>query len=314
MEGQQTPVTQPNAPQPPAAVPNKGYLKWAAVGVAALIAIGLIIFTIYLFASNGSGLSSSSSSNAQSTAPKAEVKALTIYDWWTSPSESAAFNALKGVFTTNYPDVAVVAAPVTGGAGFQMITTIRSLMAAGEGPDAFQMHAAYEAEPYFQAGMLSPVDYIWSSSGLASATPKVIQDMNKFNGRYYSVPVDLHRSNIVWYNKALLDKNGIDSSTLTTWDAFFAAADKLRANGVQYPIQQAQSWTVAQTFETIIAGSDIGFYEDWVNGKVTSATDPRMIAALTTLKRYLSYTNPDSSTLPWDQAVDRIIKAKAPSI
>jgi glucose/mannose transport system substrate-binding protein len=278
--------------------------------------VKIVIFVVIVLALAGtsilfyrffSGNNQSSSSKSQIT-PQQEVNALTIYDWWTSPSESTAIHDLINVFEAQYPDVAIAASPVTGGAGFNMMPVVSSLAAAGQAPDAFQMHAGYEARPYFDAGLLSQIDDIWSSQGLKQVMPDIIQQMCQFDGHFYSVPVDVHRSNVIWYNKKILDRYHIDPATLTTWNALFSAADKLRANGISTPIQMGESWTAAQVFETMVAGEGIDFYQDWINGKVTSSDDPKMIDALKTFKKYLSYTNSDSGSLTWDAAVDRVVK------
>jgi len=144
---------------------------------------------------------------------KPEVDALTFYHWWTSASESAAINSLITVFTTKYPSTAVMPSPVVGGAGYSMMGIIRPLVLAGEAPDAFQMHAGYEARPYFDAGLLNPIDGIWQSENLEAVIPPVVRDMCKFDGHYYAVPVDVHRANVVWYNTKLLEKNNIDPAS-----------------------------------------------------------------------------------------------------
>lgn len=240
-----------------------------------------------------------------------EVNALTFYHWWTSPGESVAIKSLIDVFSKKYPDVAIVAAPVVGGAGFKMFPIINSLISGGEGPDAFQMHAGYEARPFFDADLLSPINYIWESEQLESKIPKVLQDMNKFNGSYYSIPLTVHRSNVVWYNKILLDKYKIDTTKINTWDDLFAIADKLRTEGIQYPIQMGEAWTAAQVFETIIASQGIDTYEDWINGKITSENDERIINASSIFKKYLSYVNKDNVGLAWDEAIRRVIKKES---
>lgn len=276
--------------------------------LAVLVAVvaAVIAYTAYRFVKK----SSSFGQKGIGITSKKEVNALTFYDWWTSPSESAALQKLVKVFAEKYPDVAIVAAPVVGGAGFKMLPVVTSLAEAGESPDAFQMHAGYEARPYYDAGLLSPIDDIWQSEGLERVIPSVIQDMSKFDGHYYSVPVNVHRSNVVWYNKILLDKNGIKPTALTTWDAFFRAADKLREHGVAYPIQMGESWTVAHTFEQVVASMGVDFYADWINGKVTKEDDANLVEALTIFKRYLSYVNPDHKSISWDAVIKRIIKGE----
>jgi len=153
--------------------------------------------------------------------------------------------------------------------------------------------------------------FIWKSENLETVIPKAIQDISKFKGNYYSIPIDVHRNNVVWYNKSVLDKAGVNPATLKDWDTFFAACDKLKAAGIKYPIQMGQTWTATHVFEDIIASQGPQFYQDWANGKVSSPTDPRMSQALTIFKQYLSYTNPDSANTPWDEAVNRVIKGES---
>ncbi|MBN2087206.1 carbohydrate ABC transporter substrate-binding protein [Candidatus Peregrinibacteria bacterium] len=242
---------------------------------------------------------------------ESEIDALTFYHWWTSPGESAAINALIDVFIKKYPDTAVMPTPVTGGGGFSMLGIIKPLVNAGEAPDAFQMHAAYESKPYYDAGLLKQIDDIWESEDLESVIPKIVQDMNKFEGHYYSVPIDIHRSNLVWYNKLLLSQNNINPDNLTTWDLFFNACETLKASGVEYPIQMGESWTASHVFEQIVASMGIDFYEDWVNGKITSLDNPKLLEALRIFNKYLSYVNSDYSELSWNSATARVIEGES---
>jgi len=95
---------------------------------------------------------------------------------------------------------------------------------------------------------------------------------------------------------------------LKTWDDFFAACDKLKAAGVTYPIQIGETWTQSHVIEQIFASQGIDFYQDLVNGNITSADDPRLVKSFEIFKKYLSYTNTDASGNSWDVATKRIIK------
>ena len=238
---------------------------------------------------------------------------LEIYHWWTSGGEKAAIDALVDVFEDEYPDVAVIQSPVAGGAGYVMKAVMKSLVLAGEAPDAFQMHAGYEGKPYFDAGYLEPISDLWEEEEWEDVFPEVVRDMVNFEGEYYAVPVNIHRPNVVWYNKPLLDAKGIDPATLTTWDAFFDACETLRGPHLEYPIALGDvgKWTDTHVLEQIIAGEGIDFYEDWINGEVTSATDPKLLDALETFKTYLGYANEDHAALTWDEAIKRVITGDA---
>jgi glucose/mannose transport system substrate-binding protein len=249
---------------------------------------------------------------ASATEPAAGRRMLTFYHWWTAPSEAAALNALIAQFNKKYPDVTVSATVVlehdvrTAG----LFSTVSSNVRAHRPPDAFQMDAGYAAQPFFDAGLLSPIDDVWASEGLARVIPPFIAEMSKYDGHSYSVPVGVHRMNVVWCNRKLLDKHQIKPSTLTTWDAFFKAAETLRAGGVRYPIQMGESWTANHVFQCIIASLGLSAYEDWMNGKITAADDPRLLSALKILARYLSYVNADNAGLDWSVATQRVIKGE----
>jgi glucose/mannose transport system substrate-binding protein len=244
-------------------------------------------------------------------APTADV--LEIYHWWTSGGEADAINALVAYFNTQYPNVTVIQSPVAGGAGYVFKSVIKPLVLAGEAPDSFQLHAGYEGMPYYNGGYLDPITSLYADQGWESVFPQVVLDMVKFGNDYYAVPLDIHRANVVWYNKAVLTAHGINASTLTTWTAFFAACDKLVAEGVAHPISlgDTDKWEATHVLEQIIASEGIGFYQDYVNGKLTSPTNATLVDALTKFSTYLNYVNTDHATLTWDQATARVITGDA---
>ncbi|HEX9188957.1 MAG TPA: ABC transporter substrate-binding protein [Vicinamibacteria bacterium] len=233
-----------------------------------------------------------------------------IYHWWASSSETNALGALVKVFQARYPDVPEkrTFAPDRGGTLF---TVLPSLMRAGKPPDAIVMQTGYYMRPFIDARLLAPLDDLWASEGLERVIPATLRAMHTFDGHYYSVPINVQRTNLVWYNKRLLEKHGIDPATLTTWDRFFDAATRLRAAGVKAPLQLAASWTVGQLFESIMASLGIATYEDWVNGKIRSAKDPRLTEALGLLKRCSGFANKDHVGLDWTVALGRVARGES---
>ena len=242
---------------------------------------------------------------------KPELNTISVYHWWSSGGEAAAISALSQVFVDAYPDTAAMITPILGAGGMEMIAKIKPMILAHEAPDSFVAHPGYEILPYVNEGLLQPVDDIWASEYLEDYIPEAVQQTSKINGRYYTIPLDIHRSNLVWYNKTLTDKYGIDVSTLTDWDSFFEACDKLRDAGMQYPIQMGRTWTATYSFHNIVLSQGVDFYQDYINGKITSAEDPRLKKSLEIFKKYLSYVNPDSADISWNEATSRVIKGES---
>jgi glucose/mannose transport system substrate-binding protein len=237
-------------------------------------------------------------------------KPLVLYHWWSSPSERKALASLVGVFKARYPGATdkQVAAPDRGSALF---TVLQNLKRAGNPPDAVVMQAGYALRPFVDEGLLAPLDGLWASEGLERAIPPTLRAMHRFDGHYYSIPIDVQRTNLIWYNSRVLAKHGVDPAALVSWTAFFEAAGRLRAAGVASPVQLAAAWTVAQLFESIMASAGTATYEDWVNGKVRSASDPRLRDALGTLKRYASFANRDHAGLDWTVALRRVARGES---
>jgi glucose/mannose transport system substrate-binding protein len=250
-----------------------------------------------------------STAGATATIDAPTPRKLTFYHWWTSPSESAALAALVQLFNKKYPDVKV-SPIVLGDTVRPLFAAIKREAADNQSPDAFQANGGYAAQVFFDAGLLAPIDDIWTHDKLNESIPTIICEMSRIGSHYYSVPINVHRANVVWYNKPLLDKYKIDPSTLTTWDAFFAATQTLKAAGVRSPVQMGKTWAVNLVFEDVIASLGIGAYEDWSNGKITAPDDPRLLKAFSILGRYLAVVNEDHTETSWDDAIHRVMKGE----
>ncbi|MGD0027673.1 MAG: extracellular solute-binding protein [Candidatus Bathyarchaeia archaeon] len=239
---------------------------------------------------------------------------LEIYTWWTSGGELSALNALIGVYKNAYPNVTVIPTAVAGGAGTAFKLLIKPLVLAGEAPDAFQVHAGYEMEPYVSGGYLDPINDLWSSQGWDNVFPAVLKQNVNFSGNYYGVPVDIHRSNVVWYNKYILAGNGINVN-ITTWDQFFAACKQLSQNTTLtsdpnfsvVALGDADTFGDAHVLEQMMAGEGMPFYQDFINGKMTNSSNPTFLHAINNFALYLNYTNANHLSLTWDAATARVI-------
>lgn len=247
--------------------------------------------------------------------PSKPETTLTIYDWWTSGGEHDAIEALIHQFNVLHPNITVIEYAVAGGAGSIMQSVVKPLVLAGQAPDAFQMHAGYEGYPYYAGGYLEPITSLWTAQNWEHYIPPVVAQMCKFGSAYYAVPVNIHRVNVLWYNLTILTANGINPSTLTSWSALYTACNTLKANATLMarpgfsPIALGDSgpWAAEHVFEQILVSEGVGFYQDWVNGKVKSPTNSTLVDALTKFQTYLTYVNTNHAALTWDQAVSRLM-------
>ena len=97
---------------------------------------------------------------------------------------------------------------------------------------------------------MEPLDFIYKQVGFNKIMPKQLISQITYKGHLYSVPVNIHRANVLWYNPAVLRKAGITTSP-KTWAQFIAALKKAKAAGV-IPLASASSGRRSTCFETVM--------------------------------------------------------------
>ena len=231
---------------------------------------------------------------------------LVVGSWWTAGGEAEGLNGMFGIYETKYPDVEIVNATVAGGAGTNFKAVLATRLIGGDPPDTFQLHAGLEVETYSPEQYLEPIDAIYASEGLETAFPPDLLTLLKYKDHYWGVPVNIHRSNVLWYDKAVFEANGLTAPT--TFDEFFAAAEALKAAGIApYVMGTKDGWEAPHIFEDVLAGT-LGAekYRGLWTG-ATPWTDAGVTQALENFKRMISYANDDHPALTWDGAGEYLI-------
>ena len=236
---------------------------------------------------------------------------LEMFSWWTTGGEEAGLKALYALYKKDHPNVEIVNQAVAGAAGSDAKAVLKSRMLGGDPPDAFQVHMGHELiDGYVAANQVEPLDDLYKSEGFDKAFPQGVLDIVSSGGHYWSVPVNIHRANVLWYNKKVFTDNNLTAPV--TFDDFFKVADALKAKGITaLALGDKVEFASAHLFETVLVGT-LG--PDDYKGLWTGKTDwngQKVTDALNTFKKMLGYINSDHSALTWDQANDQLIAGKA---
>ncbi len=244
------------------------------------------------------------------TAGEAMQNQVEVFSWWTGGGEAAGLEALIAVFNQEYPDIEFVNSAVAGGAGTNARAVLATRLQAGDPPDSWQGHAGQELiGTYVAAGQLEPLNFLYEEEGWYEVMPETLIPLISADGNIYSVPVNIHRANVMWINPTILAENGLDVPT--TLDEWFAAMDELQANGMDAPLALGEQWTVMHLFETVMLAS-LG--PDAYNGLWEGTTDWGSTAvnqALADFAQVLTYTNSDASALSWQDAAQLVVDGDA---
>ncbi|MDL2335517.1 MAG: ABC transporter substrate-binding protein [Chloroflexota bacterium] len=253
--------------------------------------------------------------SCQSDASKTPVE---VQGWWTTGGEANGFNKIIAMFNDANPTTCVYNAAIAGGAGSVAQGRIKAAVLAGLPPDTFQVHMGHELlDTYVNipgGSVMAPLDDLFAANGFNDQFPANVLAIISSDGHPYSVPLNIHRANELWYNKTIFAANNLQPPT--TWAEFETAAATLKTAGVT-PLAVGDSgiWANGMIFETVLIGT-LGadaFLGLWTGA--TSWDDPKVTEALNEYKKILDpangWINTDHSSLSWDQAADKLIDGSA---
>ena len=235
---------------------------------------------------------------------------LEIFSWW-SGDEGPALEALIALYGQEYPDVTVNNATVTGGSGVNARAVLKTRMLGGDPPDSFQVHAGEELTgTWVVANRMQSLNDLYEAQGWYEAFPQGLLDSLTYEGNIYSVPVNIHRSNVMWYVQSYLDD--WDITVPTTWQEFVDVCPTIQSNGVT-PLVVAEAWTVNHLWESVAVAS-LGA-DNWnalFSGELDPA-GPEVVAAWELFGQVLDCTNinDDAAGLSWQQAIDEVVIGNA---
>jgi glucose/mannose transport system substrate-binding protein len=239
-------------------------------------------------------------------------KKLEVFSWWTSGGEAAALDALFSTYKKQNPGVEIINATVAGGGGSAARPVLQTRLAGGNPPDTWQSHPGYELlGQYVEPGYCEEITELYKSDGWDKAFPKGLVDLMTKDGKVYAVLAGVHRGNVLWFNKKLLEKNGVTIGDKIGFDEFFAACAKLKQAGIPaLGVGDSGIWASAQLFENTLLGV-VGpqGWSDLFSGKM-KWDDPQVKKAMDYFAKMQDYLNPDHSALSWDQAIGALMEGK----
>jgi len=235
---------------------------------------------------------------------------LEIFSWWAG-DEGPALEALIALYNMRYPDVEVINATVTGGAGVNFRAVLKTRMLGGNPPDSFQVHAGQELiGTWVIANRMQDLTWLYEQEGWFGVFPQGLIDQLSYEGRIYSVPVNIHRAGVLWYIPDQLAEWGV--SVPTTLDEFYSVCADLQTRGIT-PLVIGEAWTVIHLWDQValsVLGAD-GYDALWTGG--LSPAGSEMIAVWDAFGRVLDCTNlhQNAAGLSWQQATDLLVAGDA---
>ena len=241
-------------------------------------------------------------------AANAEGHSVEVLHWWTSGGEAAALNVLKDDLETQ--GIGWTDMPVAGGGGEQAMTVLRARVTAGNPPTAVQ-GLGFDILDWANQGSLANLNTVAEAEGWDEVVPAALQKFAKVNGEWVSAPVNVHSTNWVWANKAVLDANGI--SVPETWEDFTAALETLAAAGLTPIAHGGQPWQDTSVFDAValsVLGTD-GYRSAFIDLDEATLGGDAMKEAFDRMAVIRANVDENFSGRDWNLATAMVINGEA---
>jgi glucose/mannose transport system substrate-binding protein len=236
---------------------------------------------------------------------------LEIFSWWAGGGEAAGLEALIARFNELYPEVTVVNSAVAGGSGVNARAVLATRMQADDPPGTFQVHAGSGLNDiWVPADKMETLNFLYEENGWMDQYPEGLLDLiSDDEGNIYAVPVNIHRSNVMWYVPGNLEEWGV--TVPATWDEFLTeTCPTLQEAGV-VPLSVGTTWTQIHLWENVaLAGLGVDGYNGLWNG-TTAWDSPEVVQVFETYGQILDCTNEDRDAIDWQPAAQMVAEGDA---
>jgi len=253
------------------------------------------------------------------------VTSTTFYTWWSTEGK-IALNHFIPVFEQYNPPYTVSLEIIPGAGGTNAKFTIVGMMEAGKPPAAFQVHFGPEMASY--ALITSPKDFvnftpIAVKMGLWTGAVTEVMLAGTFNGSMLSMPVNVHRGDLLYINIKLLREYNLPLPT--NLSTLIYDTVQLAQHGV-YPwmVPGADGgWDQLNLWQDIflsLAVQEYGLaggarlYNELAYGTINLANTSIQQLINETDELFLNFTSydyPGWQSLTWTQGLSDLIEGKA---
>ena len=237
------------------------------------------------------------------------AESVEVLHWWTSGGEAAALGVLKKDLESQgitWNDM-----PVAGGGGEAAMTALRARVTSGNPPSAVQA-LGFDITDWAKQGVVANLNDLAGKEGWDKVVPTALQKFSKHDGKWVAAPVNVHSTNWVWANKAVLDKAGVNTMP-QNWNEFIVALDKVQKAGYVGLAHGGQAWQDATLFDgVVLTTGGVDFYNKaFVQKDPKALNSATMVKAFDRMSQLRSYVDKDFSNRDWNLASAMVIEGKA---
>lgn len=229
---------------------------------------------------------------------------LTAISQWSAGSDGAAITALGKKFEEK--GGVWQHSPVPGFTT-EMMNKLRAQIIAGDPPACSQLKGP-EIAAWSKIAPTVDLDAVVAAAGYEKVVAPDLAKLHKPGGKWIALPLQIYSTNMLFLSKRAMDKAKADKPPVT-WADFNALAEKMKANGVTFPV--ANGGTRAddgQKFEASLAGISPAAYRAAIMNLDKQALEgPEIKAAFAQMRKITEWMDPNVGAQPYATNLKRFV-------
>jgi glucose/mannose transport system substrate-binding protein len=222
--------------------------------------------------------------------PDGRGSGIRFVHWWQDGDGGAGLNALLEGFRGRKPNESVVPEQES-----NLSMQVKSDILREEPPDVWVEWPGASMRPYRESRALADVSSVWKESGLEANCRSGPERAARDGDAYYTVPLNIHRSNVLFYRPRHLEDAGIDPGSIGDPEGFLTVLEQLGdGEGAPLILPLKNPWVALQLWETVLLGkTNAETLESILHGEAESHENV-IRESLALLDAYTEYAPDDS--------------------
>ena len=234
-----------------------------------------------------------------------------VYCYWKGGNDGYARYKLFETFKSKFPELNIVHANIICHPQKNTSNLLLERIFKGNPPDILQVHSGAELiNKFVKNNAVEPLTSLLKKWDLLDKYNPMLLKMFSYKGEVYSLPVSIHRGNIIFYNKHILEKLNI--SKPHDFKTMIASMDIIQKNNIlPLALGNADKKSLLHLYENILTDTlGIYSYQDFCNGNI-DLDNPTIKHTLKLFKQTTSYMNSNYQNIYWQEAVEMVYEGKA---
>ncbi len=240
----------------------------------------------------------------------ASAEELVVYHGWSTPAEVAALTALRSALAEKDITWKDLAIPHNSGVNVSLV----NMVTGGNPPNAFVESNPGAYRDLMERGLSLDLTELYTTTGIAENLAPIVRDLSTVDGKFVKVPVALHLDGMVYYNKDVAEKAGVDPAAWTSVDDMLADFDKVRAAGFIPAAVGSQAFQVGyltHAMTAAIAGPEIYNRLYGPEPDITAVDTPEFAKVVDVVRAMSKEAGPETQNRPWNETTNTVITGKA---